>query len=204
MDITIIEKLSERDNFPVEWAGRDEHGNLKLEADVFGVTVTPAPMFGQNARDFGFDVAIKQAEGESYDDHDFGACYVREKSLRLEKDGRWYVDLSVESSKVRHVKVATMLVDEAGDPVLDENGEKQVQFVFRKEAWITCELSQLEPATDHPLCGEYRQSDRRTAAKVRASERTAALANGSKGGGGRGKGKRKRLSPAEIADLLNV
>ena len=204
MDASIIDVLCEQDNFTVDWAGRDEHGNLMLEADVFKVAVTPAPMFGQNLKDFGLDVAAEQAETEEYEDHDFGACYVRQKSLRLEADGRWYVDLSVPSTHVRHVKVATMLVDDDGDPVLGDDGKPQVKFVFRKESWITCELSQLKPMADHPLCGEYRQSDRRTVAQVRAKERTAALAAGSKGGRGRGKGKRKRLSPTEIAELLNA
>ena len=201
-EVTLTQKLAEIDQFSVEWAGRDEHGNLELQANVFKITVTPAPMFGQNIRDFGFDQAIELAEEESIEDHDFGACYVREKSLRREADGRWYADLSVDPHKVRYCKVTTMLVDDDGEPVLGDDGKPQIKTAPRKEAWITCELSQLEPMTSHPLCAVYRQSDRRTTAMLRANERSEKI--GSSGGkkGGRGKGSRKRLSPEQIAAVL--
>lgn len=202
-EVTLTHKLAEIDGFSVKWAGRDEHGNLLLQGNVFKVTVTPPQMFGQNIRDFGFDQAIEMAEEESVEAHDFGACYVREKSLRKEADGRWYVDLSVDPHKVRYCKVTTMLVDDDGEPVLGEDGKPQIKTAPRKEAWITCELSQLEPLTDHPLSAVYRQSDRRTTAMLRANERSETLGSKKQGKrGGRGKGARKRLSPDQIAAVL--
>lgn len=202
-DVSIIEKLAEIDQFPVNWAGRDEHGNLVLQATVFAVAVTPPPMFGQNIRDFGYDAAVEMAENEgSIEDHDFGACYVREKSLRREADGRWVLDLSVDPHKCRHPEVTTMLVDGEGNPILDDEGKPQIKTAPRKEAWITCELSQLEPLTDHPLCGVYRQTDRRTTAMLRANVRSENIGKGGGKKGGRGKGARKRLSPAQIAEVL--
>ncbi len=202
--VTLTAKLAEIDGFSVEWAGRDKHGNLELQGTIFKVTVSPAPMFGQNIRDFGFDQAIELSEEASFEDHDFGACYVREKSLRRESDGRWYMDVSVDPHKVRYCKVTTMLVDDDGEPVLGEDGKPQIKTAPRKEAWITVELAQVEPLTDHPLNAVYRQSDRRTTAMLSANERSAKL--GTKGSGGkksgRGKGSRKRLSPEQIATVL--
>ena len=203
--VTLSQKLAEIDGFSVEWAGRDKHGNLQLDGSVFKVTVSPAPMFGQNIRDFGFDQAIDLSEEASFEDHDFGACYVREKSLRKESDGRWYLDLSVDPHKVRYCKVTTMLVDDDGEAVLGEDGKPQIKTAPRKEAWITVELAQVEPIADHPLQGVYRQSDRRTTAKVNADERSAKL--GTKGSGkksGRGKGSRKRLTAEQIAEVMQA
>ena len=199
----LIAKLAEIDGFTVDFAGRDEKGNFLLDASVFRVKKAPAPMFGQNVREFGFEQALEIAEkAGAVDEHDFGACFAREKSLRKESDGVWYIDLSVDPHKVRVPQVAVMLVDDEGEPILDENGEVQVEFVPRKESWITVPLSDLEPDFEHPLCAEFRQSDRRTAAQLRANERAQALAEGkSSGNRGRGKGKRKRLSPAEVAAL---
>lgn len=201
---SFIDKLRALDNFGVDFAGRDEKGNLLLSASVFRVGLTPPPMFGQNIKDFGFDQAVELAENAKVEDHDFGSCFVRDKSLRKESDGVWYVDLSVDPHKCRYPKVVTVLVDDDGEPILDDRGNPQVQSVPRKESWITVPLSSLEPEMDHPLCAEYRQSDRRTAAQVRANARSQALAEGKSGGGrGRGKGKRKRLSPEQVAELMN-
>ncbi len=204
VEAILTEKLAGIDGFPVEWAGRDKHGNLQLQANVFKVAVSPAPMFGQNIRDFGFDQSIDLAEEASFEEHKFGACYVREKSLRKESDGRWYVDLSVDPHKVRYCKVTTMLVDDDGEAILGEDGKPQVKTAPRKEAWITCELGQLEPLTDHPLCAVYRQSDRRTTAMIRANERSETLGSKKNGGkkAGRSKGSRKRLSPEQVAAVL--
>jgi len=201
-EVTLSQKLAGIDQFPVEWAGRDSHGNLELQGNVFKITVTPAGMFGQNIRDFGFDQAVELAEEESIEDHNFGACYVREKSLRKEADGRWYCDLSVDPHKVRYVKVTTMLVDDDGEAVLGDDGKPQIKTAPRKEAWITCELSQLEPMTDHPLSAVYRQSDRRTTAMLRANVRSENLGKSGAKKVGRGKGSRKRLSPEQIAAVL--
>lgn len=201
-EVTLTQKLAEIDQFSVKWAGRDEHGNLELQANVFNITVTPAGMFGQNIRDFGFDQAIEMAEEESIEEHGFGACYVREKSLRKEADGRWYMDLSVDPHKVRYCKVTTMLVDDDGEAVLGDDGKPQIKTAPRKEAWITCELSQLEPLTSHPLCAVYRQSDRRTKAMLAANERSENLGKPGSKKSGRGKGSRKRLSPEQIAAVL--
>lgn len=202
-ELTLSEKLAEIDMFSVEWAGRDEHGNLELQANVFKVVVTPAEMFGQNIRDFGFDQAIELAEEEGViATHDFGACYVREKSLRREADGRWYVDLSVDPHKVRYCKVTTMVVDDDGEPVPGEDGKPQIKTAPRKEAWITCELSQLDPMNNHPLCGVYRQSDRRTTALLRANERSENIGKSGGKKSGRGKGSRKRLNPEQIAAVM--
>lgn len=201
-EVTLVEKLAEIDQFPVKWAGRDKHGNLELQGTVYKVKVPSAKMFGQNIRDFGFGQAIELAEQEDIKDHDFGACYVREKSLRRESDGRWYVDLSVDPHKVRYCKVTTMLVDDDGEPVLGADGKPQIKNTPRKESWITCELAQLEPMTAHPLNKVYRQSDRRTTAMIKANERSEAIgARGAKKTG-RSKGSRKRLSPDQIAAVL--
>lgn len=198
---TLIDKLDAIDGFPVDWAGRTARGDLRLDCNVFRVVDTPPPMFGQNARDFGFDTACDMAGEAEWSEHDFGACYIREKSLRKEADGRWYVDLTVDPHKARHPKVTTMLVDDDGEPILDENGEPQLKTAPRRESWITVRLDQIEPNPFHPLAAEYVQSDRRTKALIAATERSKAVKEGRKGGG-RGKGKRKRLSPAEIAALM--
>lgn len=191
------------DGFTVSWAGRDEHGNFKLNADVFGVEVAPSPMFGQNIRDFGFEKAIEMAENEPQSEHDFGACYMRDKSLRKESDGRWYVDISVDPHKARYVKVTTMLVDAADEPILGEDGKPQVKVAPRKEAWITCELGQLKPLMAHQHCSVYRQRDQRTAAKNAMAARSAKIGVAKEKGAraGKSKGKRARLSPEQIAAL---
>jgi len=200
---TLIEKLDSIDGFPVEWAGRTAKGDLRLDCNVFEVVDTPPPFFGQNARDFGFHVACDMAGEAEWSEHDFGACYIREKSLRKESDGVWYVDLTVDPHKARHPKVTTMLVNDEGEPILDENGEVQLKTAPRRESWISVRLDQVEPDFEHPLAAEYVQSDRRTKALIAATERSKATKEGRKeGGGGRGKGKRKRLSPSEIAALM--
>jgi len=198
---TLADRLASIDGFTVEWAGRDAKGNFVLACNVFKVIDTPPPMFGQNARDFGFTVACDMAGEAEWSEHDFGACYVREKSLRKEADGHWYIDLSVDPHKARYPKVTTMLVDDDGEPVLDDDGEPQLKTAPRRESWITVRLDQIEPDLFHPLAAEYVQSDRRTKALIATTERSKAAKEG-KGGGGRGKGKRKRLSPAEIAALM--
>ena len=202
-DVNIGSKLAGIDQFSVKWAGRDEHGNLQLQSNVFAVTVTPAPMFGANVRDFGFDQAIAMAEEAPLVEHNFGACYVREKSLRKEADGRWYVELSVDPHSVRFCQVTTELVNDNGESILDEDGNRQIKTGPRKESWILVELGQLEPLMSHPLHGLYRQTDRRTTAMVNATARSAKIgAEKSSGGRGKGKGKRARLSPAQIAQVL--
>ena len=196
------EKKNE-DGFTVKWAGRDEHGNFQLKADVFSVAVTPSPMFGQNIRDFGFAAAIEMAQTEPQTEHDFGACYMRDKSLRKESDGRWYVDVSVDPHKARFANVTTMLVDDAGEPILGEDGKPQVKVSPRKEAWITCELGQLEPLPTHPHCAVYRQRDQRTAAKRAMAARSAKIgaAKEKSERKGKSKGRRTRLTNAQIAAI---
>jgi len=195
---TLVEKLDAIDGFPVEWAGRTSRGDLRLDCNVFRVVDAPPPMFGQNVREFGFDIAADMAGEAEWSEHDFGSCYIRDKSLRREKDGVWYADLSVDPHKVRVCKVAVAPLDEEGNTLLD-----QTAFLPRKESWITVPLSDLKPEYGHPLAAEYVQSDRRTKALIAATERSKAAKEGRKGGGrGRGKGKRKRLSPSEIAALM--
>ncbi len=191
------------DGFTVKWAGRDEHGNFHLAGDVFEVVVAPSPMFGQNIRDFGFEKAVKMADAEPQSEHDFGACYMKDKSLRKESDGRWYVDISVDPHRARYIKVTTMLVDDAGEPILGEDGKRQVKVGPRKEAWITCELGQLKPRLAHPHCAAYRQRDQRTAAKNAMAARSAKIgvAKEKSARAGKSKGKRTRLSPEQIAAL---
>lgn len=175
---SIEDQLAEIDGkFPVEWAGREivrgdggflKAANLKLNHTVFRVVNTPAPMFGQNIGAFGFESAAKLAEESKHPQHDFGACYVKKGSLRKEANGKWYVDLTVDTAKVRFCPVTTVLVDaETGEPLLDSEGNEQHRTAPRKESWITCELSMLEPIASHPFDAEYRQSDRRTTAQLR-------------------------------------
>jgi len=166
--LTVLERQIEMDNWPVKWAGRDSDGNLWLKHTVYRVKLAPAPMFGQNIKAFGFEVASAIAENTETPDHDFGACYIRERSLRQESDGQWYVDLTVDTTRARYSNVKTRLVNaETGEPLLDENGEELVREAPRKESWITCHLSMLEPYPSHHLDAEYYQSDRRTVAAVR-------------------------------------
>jgi len=202
---TISEVMAELDGFPVDWAHRDEKGNLILDASVFEVIDTPGEMFGQNIRDFGFDYAVKAAASEGIPkSHDFGACKLRDRSLRRESDGNWYVDLTVSQNHCRFPKVTTMLVDDDGNPIPDENGEVQVRTAPRKEAWITCELSALDPQPAHPLSFTYVQRDRETVAHLRMKERSEAVAAGKDASekAGRKKGKRARLSADDVAALM--
>lgn len=202
---SLAQKLAEIDQFPVKWCTRDKFGNLEMTSNVFRIKVAPSPMFGQNIKDFGFDKAMALAETEDYDlDHDFGCVVVRDRSLRKESDGRWYVDLILLiDSKARMVKTTTILVDkETGEPILGEDGKAQLHVAPRKESWVTCELSMLEPATDQPIHSVYRQRDRKTAAVIRTSERSEAIGESAGKRGGRSKGARKRISPDQIAAVL--
>lgn len=202
---SISEVMSQLDGFPVGWAHRDEKGNLVLDASVFEIAATPGEMFGQNIRDFGFDYAVKAAKSEgSHKKHDFGACKLRDRSLRRESDGNWYVDLTVGQGHCRYPKVTTMLVDDSGDPILDKDGEVQVRTAPRKEAWITCQLSALNPQPKHPLSFNYVQRDRETVAHLRMKDRSEAVAAGKDASEktGRKKGKRARLSADQVAALM--
>lgn len=202
-EMTLVDRLSRLDKFEVKWAGRDSKGNFRLDSTVFEVVDAPAPFYGQNVRDFGVDTAMKMAEDAEWDaDHDFGHCYIRPNSLRLERrDGSWYIDLTVDPHKCRYPQVTTMLVDENGNPILDDAGNRQIRTAPRKEGWITVRLDQVRPVTDHPLASEYRQRDTRSRALLNANAQSERIASG-KAKGGRSKGKRKRLTPAQIAALL--
>jgi len=210
----MIQKLSESDNFPVDWATRNENGDFVLTSDVFRVTVTPAPLFGYNVRDFGLDYANEQAEKfEAINEHDFGACYVRDKSLRKLDDGRWYIDLTVDPSKCRFHRVTkirlktddegNILCDESGVPIpmLDDEGNPIVTNPVQKESFITVALDMIEPDTSHDLAAPYVQTDSRNKAKIRLAERSAKAANRKKGSGGK-KGKSARLSQADYAAAM--
>lgn len=201
-EMTLADRLATLDDFGVDWAGRDAKGNYRLESTVFAVVDVPAPFFGQNVRDFDFNTAIEMAADADWNDsHDFGLCYIKPNSLRKMSDGHWYIDLSVDNA--RHPKVTTMLVDENDEPILDDNGEPQVRVSPRKESWIMVRLDQVKPV-DHPLSTEYRQRDTRSKGLLAANAQSERIANGgSKGRGGRSKGKRKRLTPDQIASLMN-
>lgn len=212
---TLIMKLSKTDNFPVDWASRNDNGDFVLTSDVFKVTTTPSPLFGYNVRDFDLDYANKaQEDAGSITEHDFGACFIKDKSLR-KMDGRWYVDVSVDPTKCRFFNVQKMRVrtDDAGNevhdengnpiPLLDENGEVQISATRQKEAFLTVELGMIEPDLEHDLAAPYVQTDSRTKAKIRMAERSDKAANRKKGSKGSAKGKRRRLSPDQIAAVLS-
>jgi hypothetical protein len=205
---TLTQRLAEIDQFSVSFVSRDEKGNLVLSASVFAVKVTPPEMFGQNARDFGLDAALELAEdGDEPAEHDFGACFVRPKSLRCEQDGVWRVDLTVDPHNCRYPLVASQEVDDDGNPVLGEDGQPKVQIAPRKEAWITVELTMIEPQADHPLSFRYVQSDRRTTSMLKAADASKKAAEGKSTGSKKGKGKTKRAridpraAAAWLADL---
>lgn len=217
---TIKDKLAEIDQFPVDWAGRDEAGNLVLNSNMFKVTVAPPPFFGYNLREYGLATAKKMAEDAEWElEHDFGTCPVVEKSL-TKIDGDWYIELRPPKYARRKPEVATVnldddgevlyteQLDDDGEVVTDDNGEPvmvpDIEFVPRTEGKIMVALEDLEPVTDHPLAKPYFQRDRDTAAIVAMNARSEAIAEGKSGGGGRGKGKskRKRMSPSEIKALF--
>lgn len=201
-EMTLAEQLAEIDAFPVEWAKRDKHGNFELASNVFRVKDAPPPMFGQNIQHHGFEKALELAEASDYDgDWDFGHVFIVDKTLRRETDGNWYVNLRVDQHKCRFVNVTSILVDENENPVLDEHGKPQLRTAPRRESWITVELSMIEPVK-HPLRSVYRQSDRNTAAIIRMNERSSAMGERKQRGERKGKGRRKRLSPDEIATVM--
>jgi hypothetical protein len=202
---SMTERLAEIDGFPVDWAGRDAKGNLTLSASVFRIVETPPEMFGQTMRDFGYETALALVEkGETPAPHDFGACFVRPKSLRREADGKWYVDLTVDPHHCRYPVCASQRVDSEGEPVLDEEtGEPVIDVAPRKETWVTVELSWVSPMERHPLSFRYVQSDRRTTSMLKAADFSEKVAEGKTGKGkGGGRQKRRRLSPAEAAAAI--
>lgn len=211
---TLILKLSKTDNFPVEWASRNDKGDFVLACDVFKVTTTPAPLFGYNVRDLGLEYADKAQESVNIQEHDFGACFIKDKSLR-KMDGRWYVDVSVDPTKCRFFNVQKMRVqtDDAGNevndengnfiPLMDENGEVQISTTRQKESFLTVELGMIEPDLGHDLAAPYVQTDSRTKAKIAMAERSDKAANRKAGAKGASKGKRRRLSAAQIEAVLS-
>lgn len=220
---SIKDKLAQIDQFKVDWAGRDEAGNLVLNTNMFRVTAAPPPFFGYNLREYGFATAEKMANDAEWDlEHDFGICAVVEKSL-IKIGDDWYVELKPPKYARRKPEVATVLLDDDGEvsyvaklddndePVLDDDGNPvmvpEIEFVEKTESKIMVKLEDLEPVPveEHPLAHEYRQRDRDTASIVAMNERSEQIANGKSGGGGRGKGKskRKRLSPSQLKDLFN-
>ena len=211
---TLILKLSKTDNFPVDWASRNDKGDFVLTSDVFRVTTTPSPLFGYNVRDFGLEYAEQAQENAGFiAEHDFGACFVKDKSLR-KMDGRWYVDVSVDPTKCRYFNVQKMRVrtddagnevlDESGNPIplLDENNEVQISTTRQKESFLTVELGMIEPDLGHDLAAPYVQTDSRTKAKIAMAERSDNAANRKEKAKGESKGKRKRLSPEQMAQVL--
>ena len=189
--------IAEEDNFTEEWISRDENGDLESPV-LFTVKVAPAPMFGQNIRDFGFAEAIAMAEEDECKDHSFGPCYIKKRSLRQEKDGRWYCDLAVPPRNCRYHKVVTMIVDKDDNPVLDADGEKQIRIAPRKEAWITCELAQLEPLKKG---GVYRQTDPFTKGRIQAVKDSVKVGSKAKAKA-KSKGRSKKISRTEYAAAL--
>lgn len=200
----ILAKLADGDGFTVDFAGRDEYGNFRLDSNMFRVKVGPAGFFGQNIRDFDFETAVRLAEESDYDpDHDFGLCFVRERSLRKESDGRWYIDLLVDAAKARYIDVTTMtLHPETDEPMFGEDGRLIIRTAPRKESWITCELSMLEPVTDHAFAAVYLQRDPRLQALLRTNAQSAKIASSEGGGRSKSAGKRVRLTPAQIQAKL--
>lgn len=212
--LDLISKLSKTDNFPVKWAIRNENGDFVLACDVFKITTTPAPLFGYNVRDFGEEYAEKAQEAAgSFAEHDFGACFIKDKSLR-KLNGRWCIDVSVDPTKCRYFNVQKMRVrtdkagnevnDESGNPIplLDDNGEVQISMTRQKESFLTVELGMIEPDMEHDLAAEYVQTDSRTKAKIRMAERSDKAKNRKTGTKGASKGKRRRLSPEQMAQVL--
>jgi hypothetical protein len=211
----LLSKLSKTDNFPVDWASRNDNGDFVLTSDVFRVTTTPSPLFGYNVRDFGAEYAEQaQENGGSFAEHDFGACFIKDKSLR-KLNGRWCVDVSVDPTKCRYFNVQKMRVrtddagnevlDESGNPIplLDENGEVQISTTRQKEAFLTVELGMIEPDLSHDLAAPYVQTDSRTKSKIHMAERSDKAANRKTGSKGSSKGKRRRLSADQIAAVLS-
>ncbi len=222
MDINLfkqgmIEKQSAVDCFPNDSVVRDEDGRICAASTIVNVTNTPTPLFGYNARDFGFEYAAEQAEAESnVADHDFGACCIMRDSI-VKIGGTWYAKVSVPKGNQRHVRVTKYLVktdadgnaarDENGDPELlrDDEGKVLTTPQIQKEGFLLVPLADLESDLDHPMSAPFVQVDtdlkKQISAAVNSYNELHSPAK--KAGGSKRGGKRVRLSNAQLASVLS-
>lgn len=166
---------------------------IHFDSMVFRVIETPAPYFGQNVQEFGWDVALDMAGDANYSDHDFGPCIAEVGSVQLAEDGFWYMKVVPT-----HPRRVTVHVEEEYD-----DGTTAVVAKYRKESWLLVRLNQIAPMASHPLAEPFRQRDTLTEKAVRAAQasKDALKVTERKRGGNRTK--RRRLSSAELAKLLN-
>lgn len=196
---TTIITIDER--FGVPWGKREiqtlDSGASRLfirfDSMVFRVVETPAPYFGQNVQEFGWNVAIDMAGDASYSDHDFGPCIAQVGSVQLAEDGFWYMKVVPT-----HPRRVTVYMREEY-----EDGTAAIVPRHRTESWLLVRLDQITPMTSHPLAAPFRQRDTLTEKAHRAAQASedALKVNTGKRGGNRTK--RRRLSNAELAKLLN-
>lgn len=211
-----IQKLSDSDNFPTDaegrvWLSRNEKGEIVSPTDTVEVAVAPAFLFGYFIRDWGISFANEQAELAKVGKHDFGKCLIKDKSLRKEGDGRWYIDLIPENPRTQSVRMliakrsadGSILRDEAGNPVphRDENGSVCTELVNKKEAFITVSPDMVLASGDEfslPWKQGLNAFDRKRVSRQRDAERKR-----KQGKKERKKQTRRVLSPLDFASVLS-
>jgi len=216
-----IEKLSKSDNFPTDakgnvWLSRDEDGNIHSDTDTVKVATVPAFLFGHFMRERGLEYANEQAEAAGeIQPHDFGACVIKEKSLRKEADGRWYLDLMPENPRVQKVRVLIAKRDDAGNvirdengapvPLLDDKGNVQTDFINKKESFITVTADMVIAEGDEYSVA-YKQGlsafDRKRVARSKAAAKDAEKSE-RKAKGQKSRGTRKVISASDYAAVLS-
>lgn len=210
-----IEKMIQSDNFPADaegqqWLSRNEKGEIVSPTDTVTISTIPAFLFGYFLRDRGVDFANKQTElAGDIQNHDFGKCLIKDKSLRREEDGRWYLDLIPENPRIQKVRMMVakraangeVLRDESGNPVpmRDENGEIQTDLVNKKETFITVTPDMVIASGDEfavPWKQGASSFDRKRIARNR-------IANEKKEKKERKKRTRRVISNADFASVLS-
>lgn len=201
----LLAKLTQIDGFTVDWAGRSKDGHYELAASQFRVITPVAELLGQNIADFGFEEAMGLASDSEPESHDFGECTIRRGSLRKLPNGQWAMDLTVPVHNRRKPDAVFLqdILDDDGNVINEEHVLKP-----KTEAWITVQLSQVEPLVgeDYPLSARYVQRDNRTAAALRVNAESERIASSKKAKGGARKGQKRakseRVSPSAIRAMM--
>lgn len=228
--INLIEKLSKSDNFPTDadgnvWVSRDEDANIVTTTDTVQCAVTPPFLFGYflreghkrypDDRQAALDYANEQAEAAgSIREHDFGACVMRDDSIRREADGRWYFDAIPENPRVQKVRVMVAKKDANGNviyengrpvPLLDDKGNIQTDLVNKKETFITLCFDMVVAEGDEfslPFVQKPDAYTRKRIARFKASQKAKEREEAKKAGKAR-KGGRATIGAAEFAQVLS-